>query len=305
MKNTSKKLGVILLTSALLFSESAFAARMGKSSNLGMQRSNTTSQSSYQPSSNTSTAAQPQKKGLGVGSVVAGAAAGAVGGYLLGKAMNSNESSTNNSQSSGSSIPWGVIGILGMLLVIGLMIFRRKTAPATNSANFNGSAPNNNGFQIPTINRDNANYNAQSQNNPGAAPMQATYQNMERMADGVEAQFFLRQAKGMFLHIQSMNTPDNVSEVAKYMTPDLYSEVKSMITGNDYVADFSQLDCQYLQSSIENGQYVASAKFFGKVSESPNSPVVDFSEIWHFVKPTGVDGAKWLVAGIQQVTTNN
>ena len=147
MKNTSKKLGVILLTSALLFSQSAFAARMGKSSNLGMQRSNTTSQSNYQPSGNTATgAAQPQKQGLGVGSVVAGAAAGAVGGYLLGKAMNSNESSTA-SQSSGSSIPWGVIGILGMLLVIGLMIFRRKTTPATNSANFNGSAPTNNGFQ--------------------------------------------------------------------------------------------------------------------------------------------------------------
>ncbi len=305
MKNTSKKLSVILLTSALLFSQSSFAARMGKSSNLGMQRSNTTSQSSYQPSTNTATAAQPQKKGLGVGSVVAGAAAGAVGGYLLGKAMNSNESSTHNSQSSGSSIPWGIIGILGMLLVIGLMIFRRKTTPTANPVNFNGSAPNNNGFQIPTINRENANYNTQAQNNPGAAPMQANYQNMERMADGVEAQFFLRQVKGMFLHIQSMNTPENVSEVAKYMTPELYSEVKSMITGNDYVADFSQLECQYLQSTIENGQYVASAKFFGKVSESPNSPVVDFSEIWHFVKPTGIDGAKWLVAGIQQVTTNN
>ena len=49
MKNTSKKLGVILLTSALIFSQNAFAARMGKSSNLGMQRSNTTSQSNYQP----------------------------------------------------------------------------------------------------------------------------------------------------------------------------------------------------------------------------------------------------------------
>lgn len=306
MKNTSKKLGVILLTSALLFSQSAFAARMGKSSNLGMQRSNTTSQSNYQPSANTATgAAQPQKQGLGVGSVVAGAAAGAVGGYLLGKAMNSNESSTA-SQSSGSSIPWGVIGILGMLLVIGLMIFRRKTTPATNSANFNGSAPTNNGFQIPNIRRDNANFNnaAQTQNT-GNAPQAANNQNMERMADGVEAQFFLRQAKGMFLHIQSMNTPENVSEVAKYMTPALYAEMKSLITENDYVADFSQLDCQYLQSTIENGQYVASAKFFGKVSESPNSPVVDFSEIWHFVKPTGIDGAKWLVAGIQQVSTAN
>jgi len=303
MKNTSKKLGVILLTSALIFSQNAFAARMGKSSNLGMQRSNTTSQSNYQPSSNTATggAAQPQKQGLGVGSVVAGA----VGGYLLGKAMNSNESSTA-SQSSGSSIPWGVIGILGMLLVIGLMIFRRKTTPATNSANFNGAAPTNNGFQIPNIRRDNANFNnaAQTQNN-GNAAQAANNQNMERMADGVEAQFFLRQAKGMFLHIQSMNTPENVSEVAKYMTPASYAEMKSLITENDYVADFSQLDCQYLQSTIENGQYVASARFFGKVSESPNSPVVDFSEIWHFVKPTGIDGAKWLVAGIQQVSTAN
>ena len=86
---------------------------------------------------------------------------------------------------------------------------------------------------------------------------------------------------------------------------DNISPKKSLITENDYVADFSQLDCQYLQSTIENGQYVASAKFFGKVSESPSSPVVDFSEIWHFVKPTGIDGAKWLVAGIQQVNSAN
>lgn len=49
------------------------------------------------------------------------------------------------------------------------------------------------------------------------------------MADGIEVQFFLRQAKGMFLHIQSMNTPENVSEIAKYMTPELYFEMKSLI----------------------------------------------------------------------------
>lgn len=329
MNTNLKKVGVILLTGSILFSQNAFAARMGSGKNSGMQRNVNTQQYSnsqnYSNSGNPGGYAQPagqQRNGPGMGAVVAGAAAGAVGGYMLGKAMNGDKNASSQvaretAPSSATNIPWGIIAILGMLLFIGLMIFRRKTMPQGQSASNpfgtpTGSAPVNNNFEIPGIRKDNTAYTSQNQQpqaGNGGNMQQASIQpqipaGMERMADGVESQYFLRQAKGMFLHIQSMNTPENVSEVEKYMTPELYQELKQMISGNDYVADFSQLDSQLMQSTLENNNYVASVRFYGKVSESPTSPAIDFNEMWHFVKPVQGENTKWKVAGIQQLNVN-
>ena len=327
MNKNIKKFGIILLSTSILFSQSSFAARMGSGKNSGMQRNVNTQQYSNSQSYNNSGSnaggyAQPagqQRNGPGMGAVVAGAAAGAVGGYMLGKAMNGDKSNSSQvvreaAPSSASNIPWGIIAILGMLLFIGLMIFRRKTMPQGQTqgnpfgTSSSGSATVNNNFEIPNIRKDNGVYTQQNQQSQtGVANNSSQPQipvGMERMADGVEPQYFLRQAKGMFLHIQSMNTPENVSEVEKYMTPELYQELKQTISGNDYVADFSQLDSQLMQSTVENNNYVASVRFYGKVSESPSSPAVDFNEMWHFVKPIQGENAKWIVAGIQQMNIN-
>ena len=51
--------------------------------------------------------------------------------------------------------------------------------------------------------------------------------------------------------------------------------------------------------TTENGQYIASVRFTGTVSEDLNSAPQAFTEIWHFVKPAG-SSQDWLVAGIQQ-----
>jgi len=322
MKNI-KKIGIIVLSTSILFSQNSFAARMGSGKNSGMQRNVNTQQYSnsqnYNNSGNAGGYAQPagqQRNGPGMGAVVAGAAAGAVGGYMLGKAMNGDKSNSSQvareaAPSSTSNIPWGIIAILGMLLFIGLMIFRRKTMPQGQTpgnpfgASSAGSTTVNNNFEIPNIRKDNGVYTPQNQQSQTVNTSQPQVSvGMERMADGVEPQYFLRQAKGMFLHIQSMNTPENVGEVEKYMTPELYQELKQMISGNDYVADFSQLDSQLMQSTVENNNYVASVRFYGKVSESPTSPAVDFNEMWHFTKPIQGENTKWRVAGIQQLSVN-
>lgn len=311
MKKFTGKLGVILMSASLIFAQNAFAARMGKSRSTGMQRSVSTQQSTNTTANRVSqqpAAVQPQQQRSGMSSLLTGLGLGALGGYLMGKSMNSNhESATQQSAATNESgIPWGIIGILGLLLVIGLMIFRRKTATqgANNNALGGLQQPGNNSFDIPNIRRDNMAASSSMNNAAGAAPVTVNPL-QEKMVDGIEVQYFLRQAKGMFLHIQSMNTPENVSEVAKYMTPELYTELQQLIASNDYVADFSQLDCQLLQSTAENGNFIASVKFFGKVSESPDTPVVDFAEIWNFIKPATVANAKWLVAGIQQVNSSN
>lgn len=167
-----------------------------------------------------------------------------------------------------------------------------------------------NDFSIPSIDRDtNNSVNSTSsrmgifgrnQNNP-----QYNNELEDKMPDGVEIVYFLRQAKGMFLHIQSMNNPDNLDEIRKYMTPNLFEEIKQDISSNLYVADFPALDCDLVEcdGTVEEG-FSAAIRFSGTVSEEPQQPPKPFKEIWNFVKSAQTNN-KWLIAGIQQEYSNN
>ncbi|RQO69174.1 Tim44 domain-containing protein [Aquitalea sp. FJL05] len=288
----------------------AEAARLGGGKSAGMRRSAPTK--SYQqptpmpaPAPQAAPQAQP-KKGPGVGTAIAAGAAGAAAGYMLGSAMNSNHASGNASESaSGSGFPWGTLALLGLLGIGGLMWFRRKNAasaapmntpmPAGNAPVFNSSSQDAARFDpIPKIGSG----LGQAPSYGGAAPAMAGGA-LARLPDGTETPNFLRQAKATFLHLQSLNSPDSLEEVRKYMTPDLFEGLRNDIAGNGDVADFPQLDCQLAEAVEEAGRYIATVRFSGTVSESVNALAVPFSEYWHYIKD-GSTGGKWLVAGIQQ-----
>ena len=319
---------IILISFSVLFSQSAIAGRIGGGRSVGMQRSvskpmnnNYTRQAN--PQQTQPQAQQPQRQGMGAGTgALIGAAAGAAGGYMIGKSM-ANDNNTNNAvkteqpnnsatnqdtvaqqNKSENNIPWGIIGILVALLVIGLTIFRRKTSPQLAQPNNLGGG---NGFKIPGLNQNNSFQKASQQNgrfNANNNSAQMANVNDNRMPDGIEIQYFLRQAKGMFLHIQSMNNPENVVEIEKYMTPELYQSIKADVLNNKFVADFSQLDCQLVECDDTNKpQIIASVAFSGLVSEEPTQPTVPFNEMWNFIKYT--PDSKWIVAGIQQANSVN
>lgn len=319
-----KKILVILLIGTLL-ATNAFAGRFGGGRSSGMQRritsNNMHSNSAYsQPNTHSAVGGSPvqqqQRSGMGAGTAaMLGAAAGAAGGYMLGKSGSNDSSNTNASggvvnEARESSIPWGTIAILIAILALGLMFFRKKTKPGMTSgnimSNFTSNAPTN--FSIPNLTRTPG--NSQSNKTTGRAGGVAQTVQLDKMPDGVETVYFLRQAKGMFLHIQSMNNADNLGEIQKYMTAQLFADTKDEIAQNPVLADFSNLDCQLLQSEAvearqsEDGvaieaQLVASVKFFGNVSENPELPAQPFSEIWNFIKSASTNN-KWVVAGIQQ-----
>ena len=304
---------LILLSCSLLVSQSAFAARFGGGKSYGMQR-NTTSytsqnnsyQQSYQGTQNNNT-----RQGMGPGTAaMLGAAAGAAGGYMLGRNSNNNinasgtQTAPSEISTQGNNIPWGMIGILAILLCLGLILFKKSKANPGffgNSGNIN-TTPNN--FNInSTINKTSTNVNTPSKLF-GSRQSTPPTNLMDKLPDGIEAMYFLRQVKGMFLHIQSMNNKDNVSEIQKYMTDGLYQEIKPSISENTFVADFSNLDCQLLSSEVVNEQLIASVKFFGMVSDEPEQPSHPFAETWNFVKTNMTSTGKWLVAGIQQEELN-
>ena len=73
------------------------------------------------------------------------------------------------------------------------------------------------------------------------------------------------------MHLQSMNNPANVHEVAKYLTPEMFAAVKAEVSANSETADFPTLNCDLLDAVEENGRYIASVRFHGMVSESVNA----------------------------------
>lgn len=184
---------------------------------------------------------------------------------------------------------------------------KKKVAP-------NPYAPNNGSTQAPfgqqaapRTSNDNSNIFGQSVGGSAAtpqnnAPFGTAYTNSgSQLPDGTEPAAFLRIARQRFNHIQSMNTASNISEIQRYLTPDLYQSMYQDIMANQDqdVAEFSNLNAMVADSATENDQYVVSVRFTGTVSEDLNSLPQPFAEVWHFVKPAG-STQDWLVAGIQQ-----
>ncbi|TIC83367.1 Tim44 domain-containing protein [Crenobacter intestini] len=301
---TRAKTAVLAFSLAtLLAAPFAEAAKLGKSKSFGMKRS-TPSQSYQQPApmqpAQPMAPAQQPRKGPGLGTAVAAGAAGAAAGYMLGSAMSDSSSGASE---SGSGMPWGTLAMLGLLFVGGMMLFRRRAAhpaapamrvpqpagpyaapqpaPAPAPAQFGG---------IPKIGSGLA--------GGAAAAASAPAFGAQRLPDGTETAHFLRQAKATFMHLQSLNSADNVDEISKYMTPEMFAEIRAEILANHTLADFPQLDCQVVDAATEGGRHIASVRFTGTVSEEVGAPAQPFSETWHYVKEG--NSPRWLLAGIQQ-----
>ena len=305
------------LTAALLVAPlAAEAKRAGGGKSHGMSRQAAPTQSYQQPrqatpaQQPTAPATAPAKSGPGVGGMVAAGVAGAAIGAVAANALaDDNSASQAQAQEEKGGIPSWIWILLAAAVVF---IFRKmgakkKVAP-------NPYAPNNGSTQAPfgqqaapRTSNDNSNIFGQSVGGSAAtpqnnAPFGTAYTNSgSQLPDGTEPAAFLRIARQRFNHIQSMNTASNISEIQRYLTPDLYQSMYQDIMANQDqdVAEFSNLNAMVADSATENDQYVVSVRFTGTVSEDLNSLPQPFAEVWHFVKPAG-STQDWLVAGIQQ-----
>ncbi len=318
MKLNTTHLVLSLTLAGMLAAPLAEAARFGKSRSSGMQRSAPTQsyrQAAPAPVAPAATPApaQPARSGPGVGTAIAAGAAGAAAGYMLGNAMNSHGNATANSaaekqaagtpaaaapaqpESGGFGIGTLLLLALGGFLLFRFMKRRQQAAGAAPAGLQPQSRPlDPNAFRVNPTGSVPLPGSLGGGAGFGAAPMGIT-----RLPDGTETPHFLRQAKATFMHLQSMNNPDNVEEVRKYLTPDMFEQLKADISTNSETAEFPQLDAEVIDAAQENGQIVASVRFSGMVSESVNAPTVPFAETWHYVK-SDATGQKWVVAGIQQ-----
>ena len=315
-----------MLTATLLVAPlAAEAKRAGGGKSHGMSRSAAPTQSYQQPRQTTpaqqpTTAPAQQKSGPGVGGMVAAGVAGAAIGAVAANALADDQAaSAAEAQEEKGGIPswiWILLAAAVAFFIFRKMGEKKKLTP-------NPYAPNSGANQAPFAQtppaaaprNDNTNIFGQSVGGSAAstqapfgqaannnAPFGAAYTNSgNQLPDGSEPATFLRVARQRFNHIQSMNTANNIAEIQRYLTPDLYQSMYQDIMANQDqdVAEFSNLNAMVVDSATENGQYVISVRFTGTVSEDLNSLPQPFTEIWHFVKPAG-SNQDWLVAGIQQ-----
>ena len=306
------------LTAALLVAPlAAEAKRAGGGKSHGMSRQAAPTQSYQQPrqatpaQQPTAPATAPAKSGPGVGGMVAAGVAGAAIGAVAANALADDNSA---SQAQAQEEKGGIPSWIWILLAAAVAFFIFRKMGAKKKVTPNPYAPNNGSTQAPfgqqaapRTSNDNSNIFGQSVGGSAAAPQNnapfgAAYTNSgSQLPDGTEPAAFLRIARQRFNHIQSMNTASNISEIQRYLTPDLYQSMYQDIMANQDqdVAEFSNLNAMVTDSATENSQYVVSVRFTGTVSEDLNSLPQPFAEVWHFVKPAG-STQDWLVAGIQQ-----
>jgi predicted lipid-binding transport protein (Tim44 family) len=308
MARFSQALMVVLMSTTLFASHIAEAKRVGGGRSAGMQRQQAAPAPQRQaaPQQPAPMAPVPVQQKKGSSGMMGGILGGLAVGGLLGYMMGNNASGT--AQGDGG-VPWGTLLLLGALTAGGVMLWRRRSSkplgqphayagvPAMSPAN---PAPANqpHAFQSAPQGQDLSGGFRIGQGAGGTYAAPATP--ITRLPDGTESAAFLRQARASFLHMQALNSPDQAEEMRRYMTAELFAQLKDDIGSNQDVAEFPELNLQVIAAVNEDGRMVASVEFSGRVSESLNSPAVPFKEIWHFVRPVAGD-PRWMLAGIQQI----
>ncbi len=286
---TGSRLFIAVLALAIAITGPAQAARLGGGRSAGMQRSQIT-RSAPAPQ----TPAQPQPQQQPQRSVLvpalAGAAVGAAAGYALAK--NGEHASAASAEQGGSSLPWGWLILLGGLTLAGFMFLRRRERPVVDPYPETRPVPGWNDSRLNTQGN-------QKVYRIGEGLMQNGQGAPASLPDGTDTQAFLRHAKASFQHLQAMNSPEQLDELRKYLTPELFNELQSEIAANREIADFPSLNIDLLDIADEPGRVLASVRFKGQVSEYVNAPVQPFEEIWHFTKQKA-PSTRWLLAGIEQ-----
>jgi predicted lipid-binding transport protein (Tim44 family) len=308
MARFSQALMVVLMSTTLFASHIAEAKRVGGGRSAGMQRQAAPppqrQAAPQQPAPMAPVPVQQKKSSSGMmGGILGGLAVGGLLGYMMGN-------NASGAAEGDSGIPWGTLLLLGALTAGGVMLMRRRKSAPVGQAHAYAGVPNMNpAQQQPAMNPQASAFQAAPQGQDfsggfrigqGAGGYSAPATPITRLPDGTEAAAFLRQARASFLHMQALNSPEQAEEMRRYMTADLFEQLKHEIGSNQDMAEFPELNLQIIAAVDEGGRMVASVEFSGRVSESLNAPAVPFTEIWHFVRPMQGD-PRWLLAGIQQI----
>lgn len=117
---------------------------------------------------------------------------------------------------------------------------------------------------------------------------------------GFDAQAFERIAKMIFIRLQAANDAGQVDDIRKFTTPELFASLRLDMQergGKAQQTDVVQLDAQLIDTTQEDGQWIATVRFHGLIREKAEAGAEPFDELWHLVKPVD-ESREWAIAGI-------
>jgi predicted lipid-binding transport protein (Tim44 family) len=136
-----------------------------------------------------------------------------------------------------------------------------------------------------------------------AQPVAAAAMSAGSVPEGFDAAGFERIAKMIFIRLQAANDEANVDDLRKFTTPELFASLRLDLQERGASAqqtDVLQLEAQLVDTSQEQGQWVASVRFSGLIREQADAGAESFQELWHLVKPVD-DSREWAIAGITPI----
>lgn len=118
-----------------------------------------------------------------------------------------------------------------------------------------------------------------------------------------DQQTFLEEAKKQFIAVQKAWDTVDFDGLQSRLTEELYAEYagKMAAHGGKNNTEVVLLNADLMGIEKLNDGHLASVRFSGMIREDSNSEASAFEEVWNLYKP---DGKGWLLAGIQQLSSN-
>jgi predicted lipid-binding transport protein (Tim44 family) len=119
---------------------------------------------------------------------------------------------------------------------------------------------------------------------------------------GFDRAGFERIAKTLFIRLQAANDAGQVDDLRKFTTLELFASLRLDVqdrAGQAQQTDVQRVDAEVIDTAQADGQWVASVRFHGLISEVAGAAPQPFDELWHLVRPLD-ESRDWAIAGIQQ-----
>ncbi|AXF86692.1 hypothetical protein DTO96_102448 [Ephemeroptericola cinctiostellae] len=123
-----------------------------------------------------------------------------------------------------------------------------------------------------------------------------------KQATHVNAEEFLRTAKGFFIRLQAANDKKDMDDLRRFLTPEMYAEAQLQIMERGPEVQTTQvvsLDATLVSLVSEGSHDIGSVRFTGQLKMNDEAVADEVSEIWHFTKWSN-HANEWSLAGIQQ-----
>ncbi len=122
-----------------------------------------------------------------------------------------------------------------------------------------------------------------------------------------DSEGFERVAKMIFIRMQAANDTADLNDLRTFTTPEMFAALRLDLQergASTQHTDVAQVDAKVLDVMHEAERQIVSVRFTGQLREDLGSPLIDFNETWHLVKPLD-DSRSWAIAGIEQAQTQH